>query len=361
MWFAVAGSTVCRDEGTGEAMKVRAVAAVALVLTTVAACGDSGVSTGDFVDDVDAVCGTLDADLSDVVQPATAGEIAGFASSAAALYRDAIADLNKLSVPGGSAPAVVDAKTFVSNLNQQAALLDSIAASAGVDQPAADASIAQFEALAATNDGLAQSIGAERCVLDPLLGDVAPAPTTVPSTDPPLTTVPATAPPATTAPATNPPVTDPPVTGSNKTIITIAAELAPNGVFTFAETEATLTQTYLNILDIAPSTASMPGTVSGVEVFDGGDLPIARIFVFLPEQSLGADSLAEVTDLLSGGSTLTPATFGTLSGQTVLTDGGIYFVGSNDPTTVGLMVWAVSPSVEGLDAAIQAFLAGLSG
>lgn len=337
-------------------MKVRAVATVAVLMASVAACSDGGVSAGDFADDVDAVCGTLDADLSDLVQPASSAEVAGFAGSAAALYRDAIADLNKLSVPSGVAPAVVDAKSFVANLGQQVTLLDDIAATAGVDQAAADATVAQFEALAATNDGLAQSIGAERCVLDPLFADVAPAPTTLPATIPPVTN-----PPVTNPPATNPPVTSPPVTGSNKTLLPLAGELAPNGVFTFAETEETFTQTYINILDIPPSTGSMPGRVSGVEVFDGGDLPIARIFVFLPEQPLGPDSLAEVIELLSGGSTLTPATFGTLSGQTVLTDGGTYFIGSNDPTTVGLIMWAVAPEIETLGVAVEAFLAGLAG
>ena len=339
---------MCGNEGTGEAMKVRAVTTVALLLTAVAACGDSGVSGSDFANNVDAVCGTLDADLSDLVPPAAASEVAGFASSAAALYRDAIADLNKLSVPGGAAPAVVDAKSFVSNLGQQASLLDTIAAIAGVDQPAADAAISQFEALGATNDGLAQSIGAERCVLDPLFSAVAPLPTTVP----------VTAPPVTSAPVTNPPTTQAPV-GSDKDIITIGAELTPNGVFTFADAPSDLTQTYANILDIAPATASQPGTVSGVEVSDGGDLPIARIFVFLPDQPLGPESVADVTSLLSGGGVLTPATFGTLSGQTVNTDGGVFFIGSNNPTTVGFIVWAVAPSIEGLDAAVQAFLAGL--
>jgi len=330
-------------------MKLRAVSTVAVLMVTAAACSKSGVSAGDFVNKVDAVCGTLAADLSDLAQPAAAAEVAGFASSAASLYRDAIADLNKLSVPSGSAPAVVDAKTFVANLGQQAGLLDDIAVTAGVDQAAADASIVAFEALATTNDDLADGIGAERCVLDPLFADMATTVTTVPVTDPPVT---------------NPPVTNPPVTnqaGSNKTIVTLGADLTPNGVFTFVDAAQDLTQTYVTVLDIAPTTASQPGTVSGVEVSDGGTLPIARVFVYLPEQPLTTAAVSEVAGLLAGEGVLAPATFGSLTGQTVTTDTSVFFIAGNNSTSIGFIMWAVASSIETLDFAIQGFLAGLSG
>lgn len=334
-------------------MKVRAVATAAVLMVSVAACGEKGVSASDFVNSVDAVCGTLDADLSDLVAPTAAAEVAGFAGSAAALYRDAIADLNKLSVPGGVAPAVTDAKTFVSNLGQQANQLDDIAATAGVDQATTDAAIAAFETLAATNDDLADGIGAERCVLDPLFADVVAIETTVP-----VTTVPTTQPAVTTPPVTSPPVTSP--VSSAKTIVPLAADLTPNGVFTFVDASQDFTQTYITVLDIATSTASQPGTVTGVEVFDGGALPIARIFVFLPEQTLTGVAVSEIANLVADGGVLTPATFGSLTGQTVTTtSGSVFFVAGNDPTSVGFIMWAVAPSVETLDAAIQGFLAGL--
>jgi hypothetical protein len=342
-----------RNERT-VAMKLRAMATVSVLTLTAAACSDGGVSAGDFVNDVDAVCGTLAADLSDLAQPAAAAEVAGYASSAASLYRDAIADLNRLSVPSGAAPAVVDAKSFVANLGQQAGLLDDIAASAGLDQAAADAAIASFEGLATTNDGLADNIGAERCVLDPLFAELPPPVTTVPVTTVPVTTVPITSP-----PVTDPPATDPPVTDSDKVVVTIAGDLTPTGVYTFADAAPDLTDTYVTILSIAPSTIFEAGTVSGTEVFDGGALPIARIFVFLPKNPLGPESVTDVASLLSGGGALTPATFGSLTGQTVNTDTGVFFIGSNDPTNVGFIVWGVAPSIETLDFAIQGFLAGL--
>jgi len=340
-------------------MKLRAMSTVAVLMVAAAACGDGGVSASDFANEVDAVCGTLAADLSDLAPPAAAAEVAGYSASAARLYRDAIADLSKLSVPGGAAPAVVDAKAFVANLGQQAAVLDDIAAAAGVDQVAADASIAAFEALAATNDDLADGIGAERCVLDPLFSDLAPPVTTVPTTEPPVTNPPVTNPPVTNPPVTNPPVTSP--AGSNKTIVTLGADLTPNGVFTFVDAAQDFTQTYVTLLDIAPSTASQPGTVSGVEVSDGGTLPIARIFVYLPQQPLGPNSVSEVAGLLAGEGVLAPATFGSLTGQTVTTDTGVFFIAGNNATSIAFIVWAVAPSVETLDIAIQGFLAGLSG
>ncbi|MDP2292917.1 MAG: hypothetical protein Q8M22_17160 [Actinomycetota bacterium] len=346
-----------------------AVAAVAVVAGV--ACSDGGgVSAGQFVGQVDEICSTLDGDLDALARPTAPTEVAGFATSASRAYEEAASSLKKLAIPGGVSSAVSDAKVLVGNFDAQVDLLDAIAASAGVDQPTADAKIAEFEALQVSHGTLAASIGADGCALAPLFAYVAPPVTDPVITDPVITDPVVTDPPVTDPVITDPPVTDPPVTdpvvttgpSADKVVVPFAATLTPNTGFTFVDASTELTDTYSLLLSITPATIAVGGTVSGVEIFDGGTLPVARVFIFFPNQTLPGTAPGEVAETVSGESVLSPLTIASLVGQSYITEENLaFFVAGNDPNNVGYIVWAVSQTTQALDITVQAFIRGLQG
>ena len=338
-------------------MKLGRMARVAVAALWLAACSDGGgVSADQFVDQIDDACRALDRDLT---RPESSAEVAAFAASASKSFEDALAGLKKLAVPAGDTSAVRDAKELLANMSDQIDLLDDIAAAAtAADQATVDAKTDSFDALVAANSDLADSLGANRCALDPLFANLAPPVTEPPVTEPPVTEPPTTAPPATTPPVTAPPVTEP--TGSNKTVTPLAAEVVPNGGFTFTDVDPSLIDTFTILLDLSAQTGAQSGTVAAVEVFDGGSTPITRIFLFLPDTPLPISAVDELATILAGDSPVAPATLGGLDGIAYTpADGGVFFVGANDPTTAGFIIWAVAQSQETLDVTINAFLRGL--
>lgn len=334
-------------------------AKVAVAALWLAACsGGGGVSASDFVNKIDDTCRALDRDLA---RPASSAEVAGFAADASKSFEDALASLKKLAVPSGNTATVGDAKALLANMDDQIDLLDDIAAAASAaDQATVDTKTAAFDALVAANSDLADSLGAKRCALDPLFANIAP-----PVTEPPVTEAPTTVPPVTAPPVTAPPVTTPVVTtptGSNKTVVTLADQVAANGGFTFTDVNESLIGTFTILLDISAQTGAQPGKVAAIEVYDGGTAPVSRIFVYLPDAALPHSAVDELATILAGDSPVAPATLGGLDGVAYTpTDGGVFFVAANDPTTVGFIIWAVGQSQEALDGTISAFLSGLGG
>ncbi len=336
-------------------------ARVALAALWLAACSNGGgVSASEFVNKIDDACRALDRDLT---RPESSAEVGAFAASASKSFEDALADLKKLAVPAGDASTVSDAKELLANMSDQVDLLDDIAAAASAaDQATVDDKTESFDALVAANSDLADSLGANRCALDPLFTNLAPPVTEPPVTEPPATTPPATTPPVTAPPVTAPPVTEPVTepTGSNKTVTALASEVAPNGGFTFTDVDPSLIDTFTILLDLSAQTGAQSGRVAAVEVFDGGSTPITRIFLFLPDTALPGSAVDELTAILAGDSPVAPATLGGLDGITYTpADGGVFFVGANDPTTAGFIIWAIAQSQETLDVTISAFLSGL--
>ncbi|MDO9174941.1 MAG: hypothetical protein Q7V62_09045, partial [Actinomycetota bacterium] len=229
----------------------------------------------------------------------------------------------------------------------------------------ADAKIAEFEALQGSHGTLAASIGADGCALAPLFADVAPPVTDPVITDPVVTDPPVTDPVITDPPVTDPPVTDPVVTtgpSADKVVVPFAATLTPNTGFTFVDASTDLTDTYSLLLSVTPATIGVGGTVSGVEIFDGGALPVARVFIFFPNQPLPGTAPGEVAETVSGESVLSPLTIASLVGQSYITEENLaFFVAGNDPNNVGYIVWAVSQTTQALDITVQAFIRGLQG
>lgn len=332
-------------------------AKVAVAALCLAACGDGGgVSAGDFVNKIDDTCRALDRDLA---RPTSSAEVAGFAADASKSFEDALASLKKLAVPSGNTAAVGDAKALLANMDDQIDLLDDIAAAASAtDQATVDTKTAAFDALVAANSDLADSLGANRCAFDPLFANLAPPVTEPPVTEPPVTAAPTTSPPVTAPPVTTPVETTP--IGTNKTVVTLASEVAPNGGFTFTDVDESLIGTFTILLDISAQTGAQSGRVAAIEVYDGGSAPVSRIFMYLPDAALPHSAVDELASIVAGDSPVAPATLGGLDGVSYTpTDGGVFFVASNDPTTVGFIMWAVGQSQEALDLTINAFLSGL--
>ena len=338
-------------------------AVILVTLLGLAGCGDSGgVSSGQFAGKIDDVCRALDRDLTKLDQPATVADLAGYAGDASAAYEDALTALKKLATPS-DAGAVKDAKSLVANFNDQIDLLDAIArAAGGADQATVDAKTAEFNQLVGENADLADSLDAGRCALDPLAAVTPPATTVPPTTQPPVTQPPVTQPPVTQPPVTQPPVTPPPVTGGEKTIVPLVTALTPNNGYTFADADQSLASTFQMLLEVASSTAGQSGKIAAVEVFDGGQLPIARLFVFLPETALPHSAVDELAALLAGTDPLTPAEVGTLPGVSYSPAGGnFFFVGSDAADAANFLIWGVGADQDSLNKGIAAFILGLNG
>jgi hypothetical protein len=337
---------------TSKSRVVAVITAVVLV-GTAAGCSDSGgVSTTAFVGKVNEVCRTLGNDLRELTVPASSADVADFAAGASKAYETALADLKQLQVPGDQA-VVASAKGLVSNFDDQITTLDDISAAATAgDQATVDAKIATFEQLGTDNNDLAAAVGAGRCALDPLFAfQVAPPVTDPPVTDPPTTTAPAdTLPPVTTVASTN----------TNKTVSPLATDLAPAQGFTFAETDAGVVDTFIGIIDSAPTIEAQSGLVAGVEVVDGSGIITARIFVYLPDTALAASAADELLPIVTAGAATTPATYGALSGLTYTDGEKSYFIGTDNAGGPQLVMWAIATDPAALDAAINAFTFALA-
>jgi hypothetical protein len=331
----------------------RVAIAAALVMSTVAAsCGGSDApSSSDFVDRVNEVCRSLDNDLRDLTTPTSNAELAQFAGGASKAYENALADLKALEVPSDDA-VVASAKGLVANFDDQVTTLDDIAAAAtGEDQAAIDTNIASFETLGTDNNDLADSLGAERCALDPLFSfDVTP-----PGTDPPVTDPPATDPPVDTTP-----LDTTPVAGTNKTIETLATDLAPAQGFTFVESDQSVVETFISVIDSSPIIAAVPGMVAGVDVIDASGITTTRIFIYLPETTLPAGAPDELLPIITDGNPTTPGTYGILAGANYSDGDKFYFVGTDTPEAANLLMWAISTDAASLDTAIGAFTFALA-
>lgn len=331
----------------------RVATAAALVLGIMAAScgGDDGPTSSDFVDSVNEICRSLDNDLSDLTTPTSNAELATFASGASKAYENALADMKALEVPTDDA-VVTSAKGLVANFDDQVTALDDIAAAASADDQATiDSNIASFDTLGSENADLAEGLGAERCALDPLFSfEVAPPVTDPPVTDPPVDTTPVDTTPAPTTP----------VSGTNKTIEPLASDLAPAQGFTFVESDPTVVETFITVIDSSPTIAAVPGMVAGVDVVDGSGITTTRIFIYLPETTLPAGAPDELLPIVTEGNPTTPGTYGILAGVSYTDGDKFYFLGTDTPEAANLLMWAISTDAASLDTAIAAFTFALA-
>jgi hypothetical protein len=328
-----------------------AIGAVVVFGAIAASCGGSdGPSSSAFVDRVNEVCRSLENDLGDLTAPTSNDELAGFATGASKAYENALADMKALEVPSDQA-IVSSAKNLVANFDDQVTALDDIAAAASAaDQATIDSKIAAFDSLSTDNADLADSLGAGRCALDSLFSfEIAP-----PVTDPPVTD-----PPVTDPPATDPPVTTP-VSDTNKTIETLATDLAPAQGFTFVESDQSVVETFIGIIDSAPTIAAVPGMVAGIDVVDGAGVVTTRIFIYLPETTLPPGTPDELLPIITAGNPTTPGTYGILAGASYTDGDKFYFVGTDTPAAANLLLWAISTDTASLDTAIGAFTFALA-
>jgi hypothetical protein len=315
------------------------------------ACGGSdGPSSSAFVDRVNDVCRSLEKDLGDLTAPTSNAELADFATGASKAYENALADLKALEVPSDQT-IVSSAKALVGNFDDQVTALDGVASAASADDQATiDSTIATFDSLSSDNADLADSLGAGRCDLDPLFSfEIAP-----PVTDPPVTDPPVTDPVETT------PLDTTPVSGTNKTIETLATDLAPAQGFTFMESDQSVVETFISIIDSVPTIAAVPGMVAGVDVVDGGGVVTTRIFIYLPETTLPAGTPDELLPAITAGNPTTPGTYGVLAGASYTDGDKFYFVGTDTPEAANLLLWAIATDTASLDTAIGAFTFALA-
>jgi hypothetical protein len=336
----------------------------AAMMAVIPACGGSGgVSSTKFVDSVNEACRTLARDLRDIDEPSSVDAVGAYADKASLAYESALASLKKLPVPG-DAKVVADAKDLLANLDDQVNLLDDITAAAkSGDAGAVATKVSSFNKLTADNADVADSLGASRCALDPVLAAVATTSTTTTSTTPTTTT---TAPPVTTTPVTLVRPTSPntvPPTGSpssDKTILPLAAEMTKGGGYTFADADTSLVKSFVTLLTVVPSTSSATGKVAGVEVSDKGGNMFSRVFLFYPDSALPAATMDEIVTAFAGTDPQQKGAIGKLQGvYYTSTAGRTFFVGANPYNAPAVVIWAVATDKNGVDTAVKAFVAAL--
>ncbi|CAB4362834.1 unannotated protein [freshwater metagenome] len=321
--------------------KAVALAATMAALVTMVACSNSAPSSSQFANNVDGICRALGTGLGDLSKPSTVDDLKGFADDASHLFASAVTALKKLQVPSGSSAATSDAKTLVSNFDHLVDVLDDIAtASRTADQATIDDRTTEFESVRAQDADLADSLDAKHCDLDPLFDELAP-----PVTDPPVTD------PATTTPITA-------STDSNKTTLALAAELVPVDGLTFTDVADNLLTAWTTVLDNSPITAASPGRVAGVEVSKDGTL-IANVYIFLPTDTVKSTSIFELANFLTQ-ATVADDTVNGFPGLSWTTESGVAaFVGAQTTGDAGYVMYALSPSHDGLVVGITGLWASL--
>jgi len=340
-----------------------------VVALTAAACGGSAApSSSAFVGAVDDICHTLDRTLIALDEPTALAGVATYADKASRAYETALVALKKLPIPADK-NAVTDGKDLVANMDQQLTLLDDVAAAAAAgDQTKVTAKTAQLDKLMTDTSKIATSLGATRCAIDPLLSAMATppstttsttttvAPTTVPDTTTPLTLVPPTTVPSNNSTAT----TKGGSTDTEKKILPLASAMSKNAKYTYVDAPDSITQNFVTVLNVVPETANAPGKVGGVEVSDKSGTKFARVFIFMPTDPLGTDTMKSITNTLVGSDTSKVATYGTLKGTVYHSSGnGYFFIAGNPIGAPQVVLWAVAQDTTGLKAAVEAFLSNV--
>jgi hypothetical protein len=327
-------------------MVVSASLIVALVLT---ACGsDSAAPTpAAFSDQLSSVCRTIGRGIGNLDAATSLDEVRSNATDASALFEDGLNELETLSIPTGDQEFASGARDLIASFEDQLDTLDAIAKAAKEsDQEAVDSRISKLTDQAADSNDLADSLDVNRCQLDPVF--VAAPPTT--EVEVPLTLPIATLPPDTGPPATGSPDTGPIV--SNKEIAS-SSDLVPLGDYTFADAPGDATTSFQSLLDLAPSMAAQSGRITGVDVFDSDGQSMGRVFAFESDTDpLTPGSFDEATPFLTSDIPTTPRKIGTLNGLTWSDpDGTTYFLVSLS----NVLLWALSPSADLLEPALQAW------
>jgi hypothetical protein len=334
---------------------------------TAAACGGSAApSSTAFVGAVDDICHTLDRTLIALDEPTALAGVATYADKASRAYETSLVALKKLPIPADK-NVVADGKDLVANMDEQVTLLDDIstAATAG-DQTKVTAKTAQLDKLMTDTSKIATSLGAARCAIDPLLVAMATppsttsttsttvAPTTVPDTTTPLTLVPPTTAPSITTATTSA------NSDTEKKILPLASAMSKNAKYTYVDAPNSITQNFLTVLNVVPETANAPGKVGGVEVSDKSGTKFARVFIFMPTDPLGTDTMKSITRTLVGSDTSKVATYGTLKGTVYHSSGnGYFFIAGNPLGAPQVVLWAVAQDTTGLKTAVEAFLSNV--
>ena len=326
-------------------MRVAASVVVALAVTS---CGgnDPAVSTAAFSDQLAAVCRTMGRGIGNLGATTSLDDVRSNADDAAALYEDGLNDLKKLTIPTNDKEFAGDVNDLIASFDDQLDTLDAIAKAAKEsDQQTVDSKISKLADQAADSNDLADSLDISRCQLDPVF-DTAPVTTEapVPSTLP-IVTLPFGTIPADTAPLDTTPF-------SNKTVLS-SSDLVPLGDYTFADVSYDVITGFHTLLDLSPSMAAQSGRISGVDVVDLTGHQMGRVFAFQSDaDSLTPGSLEEVTPFLTSDAPTTPMALGTQQGVTWTDpDGTAYFLLG----VSNVVLWALAPSVDLLEPALQAW------
>lgn len=243
--------------------------------------------------------------------------------------------------------SVAQRDAVVSNLTKAVDALDDITAAARErDRDRITDRIATLNSALSALSASAKSLKVPACALEPLLTPFATTTTTEP---PEVTLSPDTVPLDTnSAPATSE------ATTADQRQVSIAASLASTADTSFTDITDSMAQHWLdtvNSTDMGPSTA---GEYGGVEVTDSFGNTYARVFEFRGDARLNAALGTGLLKVLAGTATVRNASIGTYLGSAyqVTGEGSYFFSVLADGRTI---LWAVSPTADGLVTAVRAF------
>ncbi len=337
-----------------------AIAATLLLGTTIVACGDDGGggAAASFGDQIDDVCRDLDRALKKLPQAQNVADVKGLASDASTSYEDAVAEMQKIKLPSDKGDAR-DAKDLIAGFEDQIDLLDQMSKAAGNDDvDTLTTKLKAFTDIADANADLADNLDAKRCAIDTSFTDFADAPVDTVDTTPvdttPVDTTPVTAPPETQPPSTAPPETQPNLE-TNKVSLDAASFLVPAGNFSFQDAPADTLSSWNTLLDLSSLIKPQPGTIGGVDVFDGTGANIGRVFFMVADTTLTPGSIEDLIPIVSSGALNVPATIGGVPGLKYESNGLFFFLASRDD----VIVWVLSGADANLDPTLSDFFASL--
>jgi hypothetical protein len=252
-------------------------ATIALVVT---ACGGGGgVSTADFIDELEDICRDIERDLDRLDEPDSYETLEALAGEARDIIEDGLDAMSELEVPEDLQRDVDD---FLELVEENSDVIRDLGRAAG-DQD--DAAIAEAnDRLAIVREDrneVAEDLGADRCITeddeseDPA-PDTTPAPT-VPPTPAPTTGAPVTAPPISQVPITSPTTVaiDPEGIGT----IDITTAFAPPAGFVLQDAGADTLTTIKDAFAQTPAVASSVRSVGAALVVDETDTVAAVMFL----------------------------------------------------------------------------------
>jgi len=145
---------------------------------------------------------------------------------------------------------------------------------------------------------------------------------------------------------------------AHKVVIQAAGFLIPQGEYSFEDAPDDTVASWQSLLD-ASRLRAQSGTIGGVDVYDNTGQDVGRLFLFVADEPLAADAVADLQTYVAADAEPAPepATMSGATGVTWSSGGTFFFLGEHTDT----IIWVLAKSADNLEPSLAHLLESLGG